>query len=170
MIIKEIYTRRSIRKYTDKTISEDIVNELIKAAMAAPSSKNAQATGFIVINDKNILKSLAEIHQHAPMIAQSNKSITVLGDLSKIKEIGRLVCDCSAATENILIQATHEGIGSCWCSVYPVQERMIGFKSILNLPDHFVPISIVALGYPNESKEPITRFDKERIWYNKYQQ
>ena len=76
--------------------------------------------------------------------------------------------DCSAATENILIEAQHLGLGSVWLGVYPREDRVKGLKELLNLPVRVVPLSIVSLGYPAEKKEPSNKYDKLRIHINKW--
>ena len=102
------------------------------------------------------------------MLKEAQLAIVVCADLDKEKHGGYWVQDCSAATENILIEAQHLGLGSVWLGVYPREDRVKGIKEILNLPERIIPLSIVSLGYPAEKKEPSNRYDKLRIHINEW--
>ncbi len=74
----------------------------------------------------------------------------------------------SAATQNILLEATANNLGAVWLGVYPVQERVSGLKKLLNLPENLIPFSIIPFGYPAEEKEVIDRYDEDKVHYNKF--
>jgi nitroreductase len=166
--MKAIFTRRSIRKYLDQNISEEMIYQLIKAAMAAPSAGNEQPWHFIVIKDRSTLEQIPKFHPYAKMLMQAACAIVVCGDSSLEKYSGYWVQDCSAATQNILLAAEELGIGSVWLGVMPDQDRVIPLKQLLNLPETVTPLSLVSLGYPAESKPPVDRFDVTRIHINKW--
>ncbi|MGO5065954.1 nitroreductase family protein [Clostridium sp. LCP25S3_F8] len=163
-----ILKRRSIRKYKDKKISDDIVEGLLRAGMAAPSAVNEQPWQFIVLRDKEIMKKITKVHEYSKMLLEADVAIVVCGDKSKELIDDFWVQDCSAATENILIEAEDRGLGAVWLGVYPIKERIEGIKEILNLPECITPLSVIPIGYPNEDKKPIDRFDKERVHYDKW--
>ena len=71
-----------------------------------------------------------------------------------------------AATQNMLLAATAENLGSLWAGVYPRQERMKAIQQVLHLPDHIKPFSLVVLGMKAEEKEPNDRFLPNAIHYN----
>jgi len=166
--VKEIFERRSIRKYSNLSISDSDIENLLRAAMAAPSAGNQQPWEFILIKDKNIMSDITKIHPYSQMLKEAQLAIVVCADLDKEKHGGYWVQDCSAATENILIEAQHLGLGSVWLGVYPREDRVEGIKEILNLPEKVIPLSIVSLGYPAEKKEPSYRYDKLRIHINEW--
>ncbi|RUT53366.1 nitroreductase family protein [Clostridium botulinum] len=99
-----ILKRRSIRKYKDKKISDDIVEELLRAGMAAPSAVNEQPWQFIVLRDKETMKKITKVHEYSKMLLESDLAIVVCGDKSKELVGDFWVQDCSAATQNILIE------------------------------------------------------------------
>jgi len=78
------------------------------------------------------------------------------------------VQDCSAATENILIEAQYKGLGAVWLGIYPRKERVKGLKELFNLPEDIIPLSIVSIGHPAESKEPSNRYNQSAIHINKW--
>jgi nitroreductase len=164
-----IYRRRSIRKFTERPLSEEQIETLLKAGMAAPSAMNAQPWEFIVITDPEILVKF----RNALMFAKQNYTavICVCGSPrnAKSKAGSRFwVQDCSAATQNILLAATAIGLGSVWIGVHPVVifERQI--KEILNIPADVTPLNLIGLGYPAEEKEPRTQYDEKLVHWQLY--
>lgn len=161
-----IYTRRSIRKYTGKVIPESTIEEIIKAAMYAPSAVNKQPWHFIVVSERNILDRIREIHPYASFLATASHAILVCGDTELQHDEGYYVVDCGAATQNLLLAAHMLGIGSCWIGVHPREERKKRFAELFGLPDHVQPYALVSLGYPQEEKKIPERFRPDRIHYN----
>lgn len=100
------------------------------------------------------------------MCRQAPLAILVCGD-NRIEKIeGYIALNCGAATQNILLCAHDLGLGAVWLGVYPRNERMNPIAKLFNLPENIIPISLVAIGYPAESKEQPDRFKEERIHYN----
>ncbi|MBA5851623.1 nitroreductase family protein [Clostridium sp. cel8] len=158
-----ILNRKSIRKYKNAKVSDDIVEELLRAAMAAPSAGNEQPWEFVVLRDKEVMKKITEVHPYSKMLLQADVAIVVCGDESKEIFKGFWIEDCSAAAENILIAAEDKGLGAVWLGVYPEEERTNAIKDILNLPSSVIPLCVIPIGYPDEQKKAVDRFNKERI-------
>jgi nitroreductase len=157
-----ILTRRSIRKYTPEPVSDETVTELLKAAMSAPTAAG-EVWDFVIVRDRSILEGVAKFHPHAEMLKSAAVAILVCGSPTIEKLPGRWVLDCAAATENILIAANALGLGAVWVGIYPVEERIKGMRSLLGIPDHVVPLSMVSIGHPGEKKAPPSRFRQERV-------
>ena len=166
--METIFNRKSIRKYKDIKVSEELVEELLKAAMAAPSAGNEQPWEFIVLRDKNIMKKITEMHPYSKMLLNTDVAIVVCGDEEKEVFKGYWVQDCSAATENILLAAEDKGLGAVWLGFYPLEDRIKGVKELLGLPSSVIPLSIIPIGYPDEDKKSADRFNKARIHYDKW--
>lgn len=164
-----IFRRRSIRKYTSQEITDVYIEKILRAAMAAPSAHNGQPWQFVVIKDKNILNSITTFHPYSKMLLEASCAIVVCGDLSDEEKEKRWVQDCSAATENMLLMATELGLGSVWLGVYPDEDRVNPLKELLGIPEHVIPLSIVSLGYPAETKKIKDKFDKSKVHFNKWQ-
>ncbi|MHA1435516.1 MAG: nitroreductase family protein [Candidatus Heimdallarchaeota archaeon] len=167
-ILEAIKTRRSIRKFTDKPISKEDIDVLLRAAMQAPSAGNNQPWEFIVIDDRKILDSIPDFHPYSDMLKQSPVGILVCGKIDATKYCGFWVQDCSAATQNILLAAHGLGLGSVWLGFYPLQERIDGIRVIFDLPADVYPLSLVALGHPDEKIDFEDRYKKEKVRYNKW--
>lgn len=163
-----ILQRHSVRDYIDKAIPEEIFTELLEAGMCAPSAGNERPWHFIVITERHLLEGIAGLHAHAQMLKQAPAAIIVCADMNrdKFSGIGYWVQDCAAATENILLAAHEKGLGSCWLGVYPKEDRIEGLRRLLNIPEHIVPFSGIALGYPASAKSPGSRYDQSRVHRN----
>jgi nitroreductase len=161
-----IFKRRSVRKYTSQAVSDADIEAVIRAGMAAPSAGNQQPWHFLVIRDRSILLEIANINPYAKMLEHAPAAILVCGDMRLEKHEGFWVQDCSAATENMLIELTQRGLGGVWLGFYPVQSRVDGIKKLFNLPKEVTPLCVVALGHPAEKTEEADRFKKERIHFD----
>jgi nitroreductase len=164
--LEAIHNRRSIREYQDKTIPGELITKLLAAAMAAPSARNQQPWEFIVITDKGILSEISTINPYAQMAKKAPLAILVCGNLRIETSPGYWVVDCAAAVQNMLLCAHALGLGAVWTGTYPNEERMDGYTTLLNLPEHVLPHTLVVLGYPAEQPPHQDRFNPERIHYD----
>ena len=164
--IECIQTRRSIRKYLDKDVSDELITELLKAAMTAPSAGNQQPWQFIVITDRKLLNKITEFHEYAQMCKDSHLAILVCADISSIRHEGMWEQDCSAATQNILLAAHAHGLGAVWCGVYPREPKIQGFRKLLNIPEKIIPFSLIPIGHTAQKSERVDRYKKDKIHEN----
>ena len=165
-LIQTIFARRSIRKYTAEPVREEDVKTLLAAAMAAPSSSNRKPWHFVVVDDRETLDALAEVHPYGKMLFEATLCIAVCGDPTITERVW--VQDCSAATENLLLAVTALGLGAVWLGVHPREERVAAVSEILNIPDTIVPLNLIAIGHPAEEKEPRTQYDETRVHRGKW--
>ncbi len=163
--LEAILTRRSIRRYTTKSVSDDLIIKLLEAAMAAPSAANEQPWHFVVITDRKTLVQIPTFHPHAHMLKEAAAAILVAYDIELEGQKGRAVLDCSCASQNMLLAAHALGLGAVWCGIYPVENRIMAARKLLNMPQHVVPVSLISIGYPNEKPGREDRFKPERIHY-----
>jgi nitroreductase len=164
--IRNIKARRSIRKYTDAAITNEQIQTILECAMVAPTARNQQAFRFIVIDDKNILNEIAQNIEHAKMCAGANKAILVCSEVKNEMQELYWIQDASAATQNILLSATALGIGSVWVALHPRVNKVAFVTKQFRLPPQIKPLCLVALGIPDEKKEPNERFDAQKVRYN----
>jgi nitroreductase len=163
-----ILSRRSIRKYTDQPVADELVTGLLRAAMAAPSAGNQQPWEFIVVRDRSLLESISLSQPYAGMTRDAQLAIVICADVSREKHPGFWVEDCAAATENLLLAAHGAGLGAVWLGYYPVEERVEKMRQLFGLPQTIVPFAIVPLGYPAEQPAPADRFDATRIHHERW--
>jgi nitroreductase len=136
--------------------------------MHAPTARNIQPWHFIVVDERAVLDQLSEAHPYAKMLKQAGLAILVCGDRKLQENDGYIVQDCSAATQNILLAAHANGLGSVWLGMYPREERMKDVGKLLGIPGHILPVSLISIGYPNEQKEAPDRYKPDRVHYNKF--
>jgi len=165
--LEAILTRRSVRKYTDKPVSDETLRKLLEAAMAAPSAHNKQPWHFIVVRDRVVLNKVPEYHQYSKMLESAALAIVVCGD-NTVQETDFWLHDCSAATENMLIAANALGLGAVWLGVHPSKQLIENTRQLFGIPDHVTPLCIVSMGYPSELKPPRQNYNIERVHSNKW--
>lgn len=158
--------RRSVRKFTEQDVSEELIDELLHAAMSGPSACNKKPWEFYVITNKDKLKEL----KGASMFTRFNAplAIVVCGNLSRalpMKLSSYWIQDCSAATENILLRATDLGLGAVWCGIHPQDKAEEKVRNYLELPEKHIPLNIIFIGYPDENPEPRSQYDEKRVHY-----
>jgi nitroreductase len=161
-----VLSRRSIRRYTDEPVSAEDLRHLLEAGMAAPSSRNRRPWHFVTVTDRGTLDRLAEVHPHGKMLFEATAAIAVCGDTAISPDYW--VQDCSAATENILVEAAGMGLGTCWLGVHPREERIEAIAGVLGIPDDTGILSLIAVGHPAEEKEARTQYDESRVHRDKW--
>lgn len=168
-VLHNILQRKSVRAYTDRAVSHEQLDTLIRAAMAAPTGRDMRPWHFIVLEGRNQLSSLAEQLPYAKMLAEAQAAVVVCGDMSVTDKEGNpsrnWTFDCSAATENLLLQAEAMGLGAVWTGVYPYDERIEAVKQVLHLPDHLIPLNVIPIGYPKGDPQPKDKYDPAKVEY-----
>ena len=150
-LIQLIMTRTSIRAFQDKPVSDETVEVLLKAAMAAPSAKNSQPWSFVVIRDRALLEKLGDSLPNAKMTATAPVAVVICGVLEKAlpgEAREYWIQDAAAATENFLLAVHALGLGAVWTGVHPISERIRILKDALHLPDGIEPFCLIPFGYP----------------------
>jgi nitroreductase len=162
--LEVIKNRRSIRKYKQDLIPDEIITQILDAARLAPSGSNRQPWHFIVVKNPGTKKKLG-LHpwaEEAPVI--------IVGCVDPTE--GRwYVIDGSIAFEHIVLAATNFGLGTCWMGRFlenlgETDERI---KRVLGIPGHMRVLAVTPLGYPNEGPEPRERKTlHEIVHYEKF--
>jgi len=164
-MLETIKARRSIRKYTKEPVSDEHIQTLLEAAMAAPSASNIQPWEFVVVRDEALRRKLSQTHQWSHMAADAPVVFVVLGDERKSHH---WVQDSSAATQNLLLAATALGLGGVWVGIYPNEEREASVRASLEIPEGKRVLCLVPVGHPAEHKAPRTQFDAARVHFERY--
>lgn len=165
-----ILTRVSVRRFTDQAVSDDQLTALLHAAMSAPSGVNKQPWEFIVVDDRQLLRQLADALPYAKMAADAPLAIIVCGNKDRFlpgDDDNLWEQDCSAASENILLAAHALGLGGVWTCLYPHQDRIAPVKQILNLDDKLVPFNFIPIGHPLTDHAPMNKWHPDRIHFNR---
>ncbi len=165
--------RRSIRKYAEKRIEEESVELLLEALLRSPSSRNVKPCEFVVVDDRELLKKLANAKEHGSHFLQhAALGIVVCADSTKSDV---WIEDSSIASILVQMVAQSLGLGSCWVQIrnrtHTAAETSEAYiQGLLGLPGHLSVLSIVSIGYPDETKKPVEKSELEygKIRHNTY--
>ena len=163
-----IFKRHSVRRFTDEKVSDDKIENLLKAGMQAPSSCNAQPWEFIVVSKDEDKEAISKMHKFAKPARSASHLIITIGNLNEAKVIGMIEQDLGACNENILLQATHEGLGAVWLGFHPIEDRTLKLKEYLEIPDHCIPFSVICVGYPLDEGKVTLRYDESKVHFDRY--
>jgi len=164
------FKRRSVRKYQKKEISDKQINNILEAAMSAPSACAKDPWHFIIVKKPKTLKLISDGLPNGKMLADAPLGIIVCGDIEKAhgNELSYMLQDCSAAIENILLAVTALKLGACWLGVHPREDRITHIKKLLGLPEKIIPVSAIAIGHPGENNDSRTRFNPDSVHMEKW--
>jgi nitroreductase len=163
----EIFKRRSVRTYLEKTVENEKIKKLIHAAMQAPSAGNQAESEFIVVQKLSSLEQLALMSPYSKLIAKAPLAIVVLGNTKRMKFPENWEQDLSASVENLLLEAVYQGLGAVWLGVHPIKDRIDKIKAQFALPENLKPFAVIAAGYLQDKTANcfIDRWNVERVHY-----
>ncbi len=157
-LIRFLVSRRSIRKFKDGPVPDDLILKILDSARFAPSAKNSQPWEFIVVKDEVIKEKLGKIHRWASPLLGAPLAIVIV--CNKEASPTSYLVDCANATMYIMLAAHALGLGTVWIqSLRNVEE----IQEILKLPEKIIPVAILAVGWPNESPNPKRRKELKEI-------
>ncbi|MBQ7928022.1 MAG: nitroreductase family protein [Methanobrevibacter sp.] len=163
-----IFKRHSVRKFKDEKVPDEVIENLLKAGMQAPSSCNSQPWEFIVVSDAEDKLAISRMHNFAKPAEKASHLIITLGNLNEAKVIGMIEQDLGACNENILLQATHEGLGAVWLGFHPIEDRTLKLKEYLEIPDYCIPFSVICVGYPAQEGDVKLRYDESKVHFDRF--
>lgn len=166
--MKALFNRASVRSFDGRKVEAEKIELLMKAAMAAPSACNQQPWEFVVVTDPEILRKLSECSPYAGCLREAPLGIAVCMRTEGLRAPDYAQIDASAATENILLEAVHLGLGAVWLGIAPGPERMEAVRQVIGAPETIQPFGLVACGYPDKPVVPANRYDSSRVHYEKW--
>ncbi len=168
-----IFTRRSVRSYSDKPVSQEDLKTILAAAMSGPSCTNAKDWQFVVVQDRDTLNAMADANgRPAEPLRNAAAGILICGDLDKAFKLAKdyWVIDGAIAGQNICLAAHALGIGAVWLGTWPQMKRVEKQAALFNLPESCIPHSVVALGWPDQplSTERREAYIEEKVHWEKW--
>lgn len=173
MFLELIRRRRSVRKYEPKSLGADKIDLLVEALLRSPTSMGKNPWEFVIVTDPDLLKKLSTAKPHgAGFLKNAAVGIVICAD-PQISDVW--VEDASIATTFVHLAAASLDLGSCWIQIRerPHDDSQSAGEytaGLLGLPEHLRVLSIVAVGYPDESKEghPVEKLNFEKVKLNGY--
>jgi nitroreductase len=163
-LLNFLISRRSIRKFKPNPVPDELILKILDVARYAPSARNSQPWVFIVVKDPEIKKKLANIHIWAKPLENAPLGIVIACNTELSPESYQV--DCANATMQVMLAAHALGLGTVWLQTL---RNINEIQEIVGLPKNYVPVAMLALGYPDERPSPKKRKElKEIVYLNKY--
>lgn len=161
-----IARRRSVRKFTERTVPREVVDRIVGAALTAPSSRNSRSTRFLVVDDPAVVARMAGMRDYgAGFLKGAPCAVVVLGDGAKTD----LWRENAAIAATILqLACVDEGLASCWVHIdgrpcvkdAPDGEKAADYlRTFLPMPEGCDPLCVIALGYSDFVPAPLPEAD-----------
>lgn len=166
--MNSIFKRQSIRKYLDKPVEQEKIELMLKAGMQAPSAANQQPWEFLVVTDKEKLQALSGLSPYSKPVANCGVAFVLLCNLDNVPLPQYWQQDMATAAENMLLQATELELGGVWLAVPPEENRKNYITTLFKLPDNIKPFCVLSIGYPDEARTMVERYDASRVHYEQY--
>ena len=160
-----IKNRRSVREFSGERVSDEVIMEVVRAAMQAPSAKNGQPWLIHIEKNPEVIRKMSE---EFPNLKFGHNASFVLVFLMNLNAPIPVMApqDMSACVTMALLEAEHQGLGACWGGTYPREERMNQARRVFNLyGENYVPFAIVPMG-PVVNKDAyrfVDRFDEGKL-------
>ena len=157
-----IFERTSIRQWTDELVSIEQIDQILKAAMQAPSAVNSQPWEFVVITNQEVKEELSKVSPYAHCAAQAPVVLGLIcrkeNSCPEYNEIDMGIC-----IENILLEITTLGLGGVCLGIAPEKDRIKAMDKILKIPNTKESFALIALGHPKHIAPQVDRYDSNRI-------
>lgn len=179
VVMQNILSRKSVRAYTGDTIPAATLENILRAAQAAPTGRDWRPWSFVVITPDQDLDAIFGDNFNMRMYKQAGAIVILCADtihmgptrdnpdgpdVAQVNHLWR--DDLGAATENLLLAVEAYGLGACWTACYPYPERMDPIRAAVGLPPTVVPYAVVPIGVPDGETQPKDKWDPARIHYN----
>jgi nitroreductase len=159
-VLEAVRYRRSIRNYTDETVSEKDVETLLDSARYAPSAGNIQPWEFVVVRSTERKGKLSEGALNQNFIQNASVVIVVCAEINRSnmrnghrRETFYSIQDTAAATQNIHLTAQKLGLATCWVGAFNNQE----IAKAVNAPKNIMPVAIIPIGFTSSRPMPPKR-------------
>ncbi|MFO7657069.1 MAG: nitroreductase family protein [Bacteroidales bacterium] len=180
---EKLFNHRSIRNYSDRPVSEELLNRILEAGTRASTTGNMQVYSMIVTRDKQIKEKLWEAHFKQNMVLEAPVHITFCADFNRFNKWCRqrkadpgydnflsfftAAIDALLVSQNVSLAAEANGLGICYLgTVTYMAEKVV---DILGLPEAVVPVAAIVLGYPSKVPELTDRLPLNGVvHYEKY--
>ncbi len=153
-----LYTRRSVRAFSNKPVTDDTLQKIVKAGLLAATARNLQPVRIVIVKDAELKKKLASRTDYGKFIKNSPVCLAVLSEDTKY-----YLEDGSACAQNILLAARYFGIGTCWVAG-DKKGYASDIVSLLGMPAAYKLVCLIAVGYPKNGKAFTEKKIKRVAW------
>jgi len=168
--------RRSVRRYGAMRIENDIIREIMKVALTAPSSFGHNPVEYVVVRDKDMIRRIGACKQMGgSQINGADTVIVVMVKTADKRQAEFWIEDGAIASSYILLAVEQYGLGACWVHIRNRRGQRgtsdEEIRSLLNVPDGYTVLNLIAIGEKGEDKKPYTDDDlrTESVHYERFQ-
>ena len=170
-VIRQLHARKSVRAFTDQPIAPEVKQEILLAAMQAPTAGNQQMYTIIDVTDEALQQRLAVTCDNQPFIAKAKMVLIFCADFRKwydafveggceprkvgVGDLLLAVSDTNIAAQNAVVAAESMGVGSCY--IGDIMENCEIHRELLHLPEYVFPAAMLVFGYPTEQQKERTK-------------
>ena len=154
--------RRSIRQFTSQPVEREKIDYILQCALMSPSGKRLNPWEYVVVTDEPVLRRMAGCKTYGSQMFNTAMAGIVIALDRELTDTWQ--ADGAIAAEHILLAATEQGLGACWCQVYGREESEQMVRSLTAIPDKYAVLCVIALGYKDEERKDYTL---EKLLYNK---
>lgn len=161
VLLNGIYTRRSVRQYTDRPVKRDLLIEIINAGAWAPSGLNNQPWRFVLVQGKDVRVALAKLTKSQKTIESASACIAVFIDKEAMYHEMKDFLAMGACIQNMILAAHAFGLGAAWLGEILKNDDKVNY--LLELPKNLILVAVIAVGYPSEKKRTSSRRDVSEV-------
>lgn len=159
-----IHTRRSCRDFTGEPVRDEDLQAVLAAGMSAPSAKNSQPWSFVVMRTPESLQRIPQSKPMATYALKAGAAILVCANVSPERPGAPLaIVSTAICVQNMLLAIHAQGYGGVYLGIYPDEGAMSAWRSMVKLPEHMVPLTVLVMGKPNSYLPPENRMDPQKI-------
>lgn len=159
-----IAKRKSCRSFLVDEVSIEDIYTILESARWAPSGKNGQPWRFVIVKDSEIIKKISNYSIYKDWMKEANAFVVVYLDKEKSYHYKKDLQGIGAAIENICLQATEMGIGTCWIGEILAKETVV--NKIINVPQTYELMAIICIGYEKNKEKRTERLKLDELIYN----
>lgn len=160
-ILDAIYGRRSVREFSGASITDELLEEVVRAGSWAPSGLNNQPWRFAIVKDPGIKQQLGEQTKYGAIIKAASAAIAVFLDRKAMYHEIKDAQAAGACLQNMLLAAHSVGLGAVWLGEILKNKEKV--REILSLPSNLELMAVVALGYPASRDQKSSRKNLDEL-------
>ncbi len=154
-ILKAIKSRRSIREFSDRPVTHDLLKQIVTAGIWAPSGLNNQPWRFVLVSDKSIKSRLADLTRYSHVVNRAAALIVVYLDTNVMYDAVKDHQSAGACIQNMLLMTEELGLGGVWLG--QILKNMKGVNAVLGVEEVFELMAVLAVGYPQHRNQQSSR-------------
>lgn len=159
-----LFYRYSCRDFTRQEPTDQMLEQIIRAGMQAPSAMDQRPWEFLVVKSEHGREMLAQASPYTSCCRKAPAVILALANSQRVPQDNAWwLQDMCACIENMLLEAVELKLGSVWLGIYPRMDRVKAVQEGFCLSESLVPVAALPIGYPAGERRVRNKFERERI-------